>query len=393
MFNDHISICILVGVVPSAQAACQRGGALKTSLETRKRRPGPARAAIERRVTLSDVAEKAGVHRATAGQVLNNWANCWASEATRQRIRKAAEELGYRPNLAARALRSGRTQVIGLITPGFSIFSPYSRAGGLTEAAAKADYTVTLSAHPNDSESEDRVIRRLLDRGVDGLAIYPVDPGPHAELRRLVESGFPVVTFEGANLLDFECDDISVDCAKVGRLQARHLLELGRRRICFANMSSLPQMAGVNAIREAAVREELARAGAPAPLEMRLSVSNTNELPDAGALEGPMRNYFQKHRGVFDSIIGGDHTGVLAIRLLHELGMRVPDDVAVMGGGTTMLADYCEVPLTSVNAANDAAGVKAFDLLMDRIDGRVKGGFRRLINPARLFVRKSTGSR
>jgi LacI family transcriptional regulator len=344
----------------------------------------------ERRITLSDVAAKAGVHRATAGQVLSNWEKCWASEATRQRIRKAAADLGYRPNLAARALRSGRTQVIGLITPGFSLFSPYSRAGGLTEAAAKADYTVTLSSHPNDSDSEDRVIRRLLDRGMDGLAIYPVDPGPHTELRRLVEAGFPVVTFEGANVLDFECDDISVDCEKVGTLQARHLLELGRRRVCVANMKALPQMAGVNAIREAAGRGELARAGAPPPLEMRLPESDSRELPDAGTLEGPMRAFFMKHRGDFDGIIGGDHTGVLAIRLLHELGLRVPADVAVIGGGTTMLADYCEVPMTSVNAANEVAGARAFDLLMDRISGRETGGFRRLVNPAKLIVRQST---
>jgi DNA-binding LacI/PurR family transcriptional regulator len=357
--------------------------------ESRADSPG-GKAAV--RATLADVAAKAGVHRATAGQVLSNWKNCWASEQTRQRVREAADALGYRPNLAARALRSGRTQVIGLVSPGFGTYSPYSRAGGLTEAAAKADYTVTLSSHPNDSDSEDRVIRRLLDRGIDGLAIYPVDPGPHTELRRLVESGFPVVTFEGANVLDFESDDISVDCEKVGRLQVRHLLELGRRRLCMATMKALPQMVGVNAIREAAVRSELAAAGAPAPLEMRLPLAAPRELPDAGELEGPMRAFFKEHRGDFDGIIGGDHTGVLAIRLLHEMGLRVPEDVAVVGGGTTMLAEYCEVPMTSVNASNDVAGVKAFELLMDRISGRVNSPFRRLVNPARLIVRKSTMS-
>ena len=382
-----------------------------TMAEGAKRGRDEKRPTALRRVTLADVAKQAGVSRVAVCEVLNNRPNCWASEATRQRIRNAAEALVYRPNLAARALRSaecsgsassrdpnlaaralrsGKTQVIGLVSPGFSTYSPYSRADGLTEAAAKADYTVTVSSHPNDAESEDRVIRRLLDRGMDGLAIYPVDPGPHTELRRLVQAGFPVVTFEGANVLDFECDDISVNCDRVGRLQARHLLAFGRRRICLANMAALPRMAGVNVIREAAVRDELARAGAPAPLEMRLPVADARELPDAGTLEGPMRAFLKKHRGAFDGIIGGDHTGALAIRLLHEWGLRIPEDVAVIGGGTTMLAEYCEVPMTSVNARNDAAGVKAFELLMDRIEGRTNGRYRRLINPAKLFVRKST---
>lgn len=368
---------------------CEIIPAMKTLSRTKSAETGRRAAPVPsfRRVALADVAEKAGVHAATASQVLNDRPNCWASETTRRRIRKAVEELGYRPNLAARALRSGRTHVIGLVSPGFAIGSSHSRAAGLTAAATKADYTVTLSSHPNDSESEDRVIRRLLDRGVDGLAIYPVDSGPHAELRRLVRSGFPVVTFEGANLLDFECDDISVDCETVGKLQAKHLLRLGRRRICLAN--TIPE-ARITAIREAAVRQELARAGAPAPLEMRLPGDITRELVEAETWEAPMRTFLKKHRGAFDGIIGSDHTTSLAIRLLHELGLRIPADVAVVGGGDSVLATYGEVPLTSVNAADDVAGAKAFGLLMDRLGGHRNGQFRRLISRAKLIVRKST---
>lgn len=340
-----------------------------------------------RRVTLADVAEEAGVNSATASQVLNNRDNCWASHETRQRIRKAAAELGYRPNLSARALRSGRTHVIGFVSPGLAIGSPHSRAAGLTEAAAEANYTVTLTSHPNDAKSEDVVIRRLLDRGADGMAIYPVDPGPHAELRRLVECGFPVVTFQGATLLDFECDDVSVDVEAVGRQQARHLLELGRRRICFAN--TIPE-ARITVAREAALREELVRAGGPAPIEMRLPGSAARQLMEAEALVEPMQAFLKRHCGAIDAMVGSDCTAALAIRLLHKLGVRVPEDVAVVGGGDSVLATYSEVPLTSVNAADDVAGAKAVGLLMDRIGGRWNGEFRRLVNPAKLIVRQST---
>ncbi|MEI6165661.1 MAG: LacI family DNA-binding transcriptional regulator [bacterium] len=340
-----------------------------------------------RRVTLADVAAKAGVDAATASQVLNDRPNCWASEATRQRIRDAAEALDYRPNLAARALRSGKTGVIGLISPGFATGSPHSRADGLTDAALKADYTVTLSSHPNDSVSEDMVIRRLLDRGVDGLAIYPVDPGPHTELRRLVASGFPVVTFEGANLLDLECDDISVDTLAVGRRQARHLLSLGRRRICLANTKP---MARIVSLREKGIREELVRAGKMAPIEMLIEGPASHEIEDAETREVAMKRFLEEHRGEFDGIIGGDQLASMAIRFLQEMGVRVPEDVAVIGGGDSILATYGIVPMTSVCAAGDLAGAKAFGLLMDRISGKCNGSYRRLTNPAKLVVRKST---
>ncbi len=340
-----------------------------------------------RRVTLADVAKHAGVSRVAVSEVLNNRPNCWASEATRQRIRDAAKTLRYRPNLAARGLRLGKTQVIGLISPGFMAMSRHSRADGLVAAAATADYTVTLSVTTNDAASEDRVIRRLLDRGIDGLAIYPE---PHTELRRLVDAGFPVVTFEGANVLDFETDDISVDCDRVGRRQAQHLLELGRCRICLANMDPVGRMARVTAIREAAIRDELARAGAPPPVEMRLPGSPEHEFEDVEMLEEPLRAFFEAHRDQFDGLIGGDPLASLSIRLLHEMGRHVPDDVAVIGGGTTILATFGEVPLTSVNAKNDMAGAQAFDLLRERIDGRAAPPFRRLVNPVQLLVRAST---
>ena len=329
----------------------------------------------------------AGVHVATASQVLNDRSNCWASDDTRKRIQEAASQLGYRPNPSARALLLGRTNIVGLVSPGFSIASAHTRASGLTDTAAGADYTVTLSSHANDSESEDVVIRRLLDRGVDGLAVYPVDPGPHEELRRLVESGFPVVTFEGANLLDFECDDISVDAPEIGRLQARHLLELGHRRICLANTT---HEARITALCVDGIRQELARAGAPAPLEMRLPDTVEREFMDAETLLPPMRTFIKKHRGACDAIIGSDYTASLAIRILHELGQRIPEDMALIGGGGSVLATFADVPLTSVTGEDDAVGAQAFGLLLDRIEGRWKGGCRRLINPVRLIVRQST---
>jgi len=338
------------------------------------------------RTTLAEVAARAGVSLPTASKVLNGRPDCWASEETRERIRAAVTHLGYRPNLSARGLALGRSNVIGLIAPGF-LAGAHSRAEGLTGAAAAADYTVTLTSHPNESEAEDLAIRRLLDRGVDGLVVYPVDSGPHAELRRLVESGFPVVTFEGASLLEFECDDVSVDYAEVGRLQARHLLALGRRRVCL--LAPVPE-ARINRIREEGARSELLQAGAAAPLEARIPQSVEHEITESAPLAEALRARLLECRGSFDGLLALDSMASLAIRILQEQGLRVPEDVAVVGAGNTMLADYGMMALTSVDTADDKAGERAFALLLDRIGNKDGMGFRRLTSAATLIARKST---
>ena len=348
----------------------------------------PAPPLDSERVTLADVARKSGVGIPTVSKVLNDRPNCWASEETRQRIREAAEALGYRPNLSARALRSGRSHVIGFVSPGFQAGSAHTRPGGLTDAAAETDYTVTVASHPNDSAAEDHVILRLLDRAVDGLAIYPVDAGPHKELRALVARGFPVVTFEGVNLLDFECDDVSIDHRAVGRLQARHLLDLGRRRICIAK--ALPE-ARINVIRDEGICMELARAGMPAPVAMNIHRSADKEITEPDATYEGVRAFVRKHAGEFDAVISYDSVAALAVRALLEHGLRVPEDVAVIGAGDGPIAGYATIPLTSVSTQDDWAGAKAFELLLDRIGGRRTGKpFRRLTSTAKLIVRQST---
>lgn len=340
----------------------------------------------ERRVTLDDVACEAGVHRSTVSQVLNDHPNCWASASTRERIRKTVRELGYRPNLAARALRSGCSRVIGFVSPGFQA-GTHSRPGGLSQAAADANYTVALSSHPNDSESEDLVIRRFMDRGVDGLAVYPVDTGEHRELHRLVKSSFPVVTFEGVNLLDFDCDDVSVDLEAVGRLQAQHLLELGCRRICLVGTD--PQ-ARIGAIGLDAANRELVRLGAAPPLEVRLLIPRETEIPDAEAQVPPLRRFLERYRNEIDGVIGNDYGASLAVRVFNELNVRVPEEVAVVGSGNTPLADYGSMPLTSVSTADDVSGLLAFEFLLNRIRHPERREFQRLKSPVELVKRRSS---
>lgn len=342
----------------------------------------------DRPATLDDVARKTGLHRTTISQVLNKRANCWASEATRKRVHEAVAELGYRPNLSARALRSGRSHVIGLVMPGFHFSALRGRPAGLTELAAREGYTVALSSHPNDAASEDLVIRRMLDRSVDGLVIYPVDVrGPHRELNRLIKRGFPVVSFEGAALLKQVGDDISVDYREVARVQTRHMLDIGRRRFCIAK--PLPE-ATINRLRDEWILHDAMAAGLPQPLIMRIERPADREIVDPRLFYGNIARYVRKHAGKFDAVLAVDPIAAIVVQVLLSQGIRVPEEVAVIGAGDTIVAHYNAVPLTSVNTEDDWAGEKAFELLRKQIEGKKTAPCSRLTTTARLVIRQST---
>ncbi len=339
------------------------------------------------RVTLADVARKASVSSATASQVLNNRPNCWASLETRGRILTAARELGYRPNLTARSLREGRTQSIGTVSPLFYAGTHHNRSTGIFEAARQRQYAVIYSVHGNLADQEENLIQLHLDKGIDGLILQPSDGGTHEELKRLVNIGFPVVTLDGSCAFSFDCDDVSADYTEAGRLQAAHLLALGRKRIVLANTVPTVYM---HAVREDAVRQELEKEGLPPPLLMDIGIGADGEPPTQVQLESAMRTFLIQNKGQFDGLLGDDNAASLAIRLLLEMGLKVPEDVAVIGSGDTQLAQFGVVPLTSVNVNDLWIGEQAFKMLLSRIENPPRHTFRHLVSAPSLTIRASS---
>lgn len=339
------------------------------------------------RVTLADVANKAGVSSATASQVLNNRPNCWASEATRARILGSARELGYRPNLTARSLREGRTRSIGKISPVFYIGTHHNRATGVFDAARELNYAVLYSVHANRQDQEESLIQLHLDKGVDGLIVQPSESSSHAELKRLVDMGFPVVTLDGSCSLPFDCDDVSADYSEAGRLQAVHALEQGRTRIALAN--TLPAMF-MQVVREDAIRQTLEKAALPPPLLMDLDTGADCEMPEQRTLEAGMRQFLTRNKGRFDALIGCDCSMSIAIRILLQMGVRIPEDVLVVGAGDTPLARYGVVPITSVSVNDAWIGEQAMKILVSRIEGPTPPKFTHLLSAPALIARASS---
>jgi DNA-binding LacI/PurR family transcriptional regulator len=258
---------------------------------------------------------------------------------------------------------------------------------GLDSAAYANNYAVILTFNANDPAMEDQLILNHLDRGVDGLIVYPSDSGPHTELRKLVEQGFPIVTFNGLGL-DFECDDVSPDYICVGRLQTRHLLEIKRRRICI--VTTTPS-ALINDIREEGVRLELKENGIQPPFTINIKYADDRESQSSEVIYPQIAEFIAGNKGEFDSVVAVDSIAAMAARAILENGLKIPEDVAIVGVGNSVLSSQGILPLTSIDTSDEWSGMKAFELITARIDGKLpKNKIERIISSSNLIIRQST---
>jgi len=339
------------------------------------------------RPTIRDVAREARVAPTTVSAILNQREHCYASEQTRKRVNDVARKLGYRPNVLARALNGKRTLTIGLTLADFNTEMSTRKIAAVEANARKAGYAVITACNEGTAEMEDRTLQLLLDRVVDGVVVYPVPGGDHARLRQLVESGFPIVTFDGVGLLDFPTWDVSIDSVAAGRMQVEHLLERGCRRIAVVEVSP---NCWTNECKAEGMLKALNDAGlSPAD---RFVVHRENDETYVGQpVFEQLREWLKRNADSLDGVsVIGDLLAMNVLRAAGELGIKVPDDLAVIGQDGIAAGEVGFVPLSTVTQDSEAIGRKAFEMLKQLIEGKLKGSPKRKIVKPRLIVRTST---
>jgi DNA-binding LacI/PurR family transcriptional regulator len=320
-------------------------------------------------VTSVDVARHAGVSQSTVSLVFSGKGHGRVSAATEERVRRAARELGYRPNVAAQALRLGSSRAVALLVPDITnpFFSRVLR--GAQRAAQAAGYTVALVDTANDRRWEAQSFEALRAGPVDGYLLFEVSapealgPDQHVVLVEAEGPPRPSVRFD----------------AEGGAAAAfGHLLELGHRRIGhLAAAFDAPTFR----LREAARRRVLAEAGLDPDAQPRATTAI--EIDAARDAAGPL--LADRPTAVFcddDIIAAGLY---LAAR---ERRVRIPRDLSVVGFDDMDFARVLEPPLTTVALDAEQLGASAFELLAARMAGR--RARRRIVLPAELLVRGST---
>jgi len=322
---------------------------------------------MQRRVSMADVAAAAGVSGQTVSRVVNDSPR--VDPATRRRVEEAMARLGYRPHRAARALRTGRTQTIGLVVSTLATVGNSRMLQAIADAAAARGYALTVvTASGRDAVADG--FARLHDQGVDGAIVL----NEATAFARSVDvpPGLALV------VVDSPPDDryvvVQTDHAAGARAAVAHLLERGHPTVWH-----LAGPAGSFAAteRERGWRDALAAAGREAPEPLRGDWTSASGFAAAARLPADATAVFAAN----------DQMALGALRAVAEAGRRVPDEVAVVGfDDVADAADY-RPPLTTLRQDFDALGVAAVAALVAAIEGAPAAG---VTLPPLLIARAST---
>ncbi|PPH98034.1 LacI family DNA-binding transcriptional regulator [Rathayibacter rathayi] len=311
-------------------------------------------------VTLHDVARTADVSIKTVSNVINDYPH--VRPATRARVQAAIAQLGYRPNLSARSLRRGRTGVIGLALPELSL--PYfaELADSVMRAADARGLTVLIEQTGGDPERERRVLTSERRQLTDGLLFSPLGLADEDALVVNV----PLVLL-GERIFTERVDHVTMQNTAAARAATAHLLASGHRRIVA--LGTHPDAA----VSSASLRLEGYRAAlADGGIDDERIIGVSGPWRRSGGAEA-MRRVLASGLD-FDAVFALNDTLALgAMRALQEAGVRVPDEVAVIGFDDIDEARYCSPSLSSVDSGRDEIARIAVELLQARIDGSRTG--------------------
>jgi len=326
---------------------------------------------------MSDVARLAGVGTMTVSRVLNGTAR--VSEETARRVQKAIEQLKYRPNELARVFRSQKSQTIGLIIP--YLYDPFfaNCAHAVTTVAKEHGYSVIITTTDENPDTEYLQAEQMLQRHVDGLVVIPAHR-LESRLTRVMFGRTPVVAFDRP-VSDPAIDVVLVQNTAGSRRATEHLIEHGHKRIAFMGLSR--RLFTINA-RFLGYRRAMQDAGLEEDSFFGCDSQDDTLSTLQSKLQGP-----NAPTAFFTS-------NTLATRYvlasLLTLGVKMPQDLALVGFDDFDLADLTSPPLTVVRQPALEMGRVAASLLFERIArGELPQTGHRIVLPVEIVLRRSCG--
>jgi LacI family transcriptional regulator len=331
--------------------------------------------------TMKRIAGQLGVSITTVSKVLNNHADI--GEATRARVLAKVAELGYQPNAVARSLTLRSTKTLGIVIPDLMHSFFVEIIAGLEKVASPRGYGLLLCSSNEDAGKERAELEMLRQRQVDAIVLASANAEKNTDLlQRLSALGIGIVMIDRDDHPDVRCDRVLTDDHQVGRLATTHLLSNGRRAI--AHIAGPPIVHAKRradgyaaALREAGVKgkpEWIVRGG----------------FKDADGYRA-MKKLLAAEPRVDGVFAANDPAAIGAMKAIWEAGLRVPDDIAVVGAGNIAHGDLLRVPLTTVSWSREDQGRRAAELILDRIGPNPPTRARRVIIPPQLVVRESGG--
>jgi DNA-binding LacI/PurR family transcriptional regulator len=336
------------------------------------------------RVRLKDVAERAGVSVKTVSNVVHGYEH--VSPGTRARVQAVLDETGYRPNVTARNLRAGRVGVIALALP--ELDNPYfaELAGHVVSVAEEHGWTVLVDQTDGLAQREREVLAGFRHLLIDGLILSPFGIGGE-ELERRSEGDIPVVLL-GEIFQPGSADHVAIDNVAAARAATEHLLAQGRRRIAAVGDQPLHlARSGPALLRRRGWELALVSAGLEPDEDLVAVVPDFSREAGYGAMAGVL-----DRGGRPDAVFCfNDLLALGVLRLLADRGIRVPQDIAVIGLDDIAEASYCVPRLSTIAPDKEAIARTAVGLLAERLaPGGVDRSALDVRTPFEVMVREST---
>lgn len=335
-------------------------------------------------VTIKEVAERAGVSAMTVSRVIND--NKYVSPETREKVKRAMEELGYVPNALARGLITKETHVLGLVVS--DITNPFftTIARGVEDTAIKNGFNVILCNTDEDIEKERRYIDLLLRKRVEGIILSPADCNKRENMEQIISRNVPLVLIDRC-VKGLHADCVYSDSTGGAYSLTKHLIGLGHRRIGIITgpkrtSTALDRVKGYKrALQEEdlSIEEELIRWGEKYSRED--GYINAIELLN---LDRPPTALFGGNRLIT----------VGMLRAIRELNLRIPDDISVVSFDEVEDISLTNPFLTVISQDSYAMGVAATEQLLKRIreDDKSREDRQKIVLQPRLIIRESCGS-
>ncbi len=329
-------------------------------------------------MTIKDVAKRAGVGIATVSRTLHNSPRL--KPETAARVRKAIEDLGYRPNLNAQSLVSGRSRMLGLVVS--DITNPFfpELIKGFEEVALQNGYDVFVASTNYDPSRTALCVRRMIERKIDGVAIITSEVDPSLT-DSFAGRKVPLV-FLDVGKIGRDVSNVKVDYAHGIAQAVQHLRSLGHSRIGF--ISGPLHLESVRERRDAFLAN---LGGRPAGAGAEAMLEEGDHKVDGG--RAAMLRLLGRTPRPTAVVASNDLTAIGALRAIRQRGLRVPEDISVVGFDDIQMAEFTEPPLTTVRLLRTEVACAACDALLQLI--RTPGPGAEFRVGTSLVIRASTG--
>jgi len=333
---------------------------------------------MNHQVTIRDVAEAAGFSVNTVSRALNDKPD--VSKATKHAILETAKKLGYRPNKLARGLRSNKTQTIGVIVA--DIANPFFGAvvKGVEEAAREHGLSIILGNTDEDYEKEKEAVQTMLSERVDGLLLTPCQK-ERKTIEDLERSGLPFVLL-GRCFDELATDYVVPDELQGGFLATEHLLEMGHTRIAMIDAPLYISSARrrLEGYKRALIQHGIA-------VDESLVTTQALTVEEGYRVAKAVLRQTPPPTAIFAY---SDFVAFGVMKAVREAGLRIPEDIAIVGFDDVEFSSCLEVPLTTIKSPKEKMGEEATKVLLEKIKNGKQSHRKEIKLEVKLVVRQST---